>query len=81
MLKQLKIVNLSMAALIIEGKNGAKLELLANLAKELGFSVKEQSKLKAVKMPNAETIAATNELKAGKGKKFKSTKALFDSIK
>ena len=31
-----------MAALIIEGKNLAKLELLATLAKELGLKVKQE---------------------------------------
>ena len=31
-----------MAALIIEGKNLAKLELLASLAKELGLKVKQE---------------------------------------
>ncbi len=32
-----------MAAFIIEGKNTVKLELLVNLAKELGLSVKKQT--------------------------------------
>ena len=68
-----------MAALTIEGKNTTKLELLANLAKELGLSAKLQYMVG--KTPNAETIAAMDELKAGKGKKFKSAKAIFDSIK
>ena len=35
-----------MVAFIIEGKNTAKLELLVNLAKELGLSVKEQTETK-----------------------------------
>lgn len=35
---------------------------------------------KEVKIPNAATIAAMDELKQGKGKKFKSVEALFKSI-
>jgi len=45
--------------------------------KELGVSVKVK---KDSKQPNAETIAAMNELKAGKGKKFNSVNELFNSI-
>lgn len=36
---------------------------------------------KEKKTPNQATIKAMNELKAGRGKSFESTKALFDSIK
>jgi len=32
------------------------------------------------KSPNAETVAAMAEIKAGKGKKFKSVNDLFNSI-
>jgi len=45
--------------------------------KEMGISVKVK---KANKTPNAETIAAMEELEAGKGKKFKSVDELFNSI-
>ncbi len=45
--------------------------------KELGVTVKEK-KIKST--PNADTIAAMNELKAGKGKKFKNVAELFGSI-
>ena len=68
-----------MAALIIEGNDNSKLKLLATLAKELGLTV--QKRLTSDKIPNAETLAALEELKAGKGKKFESVQALFDSIK
>ena len=45
--------------------------------KELGVTdkVKKQSSV-----PNADTIAAMTELRAGKGKKFKSVDELFRSI-
>ena len=33
-----------------------------------------------VKVPNAETIEAMTELKQGRGKRFKSTKALFGDL-
>jgi hypothetical protein len=45
--------------------------------KELGVSVKEK---KEKNTPNADTIAAMDELKAGKGKKFKNVAELFGSI-
>lgn len=45
--------------------------------KELGVSVKVK---KEPKQPNADTLAAMNELKAGKGKKFNSVDELFNSI-
>lgn len=44
--------------------------------KELGISVK----IKKENNPNAETIAAMEELKAGEGKKFKTVEELFNSI-
>ncbi|SDN15500.1 hypothetical protein SAMN05421813_1525 [Daejeonella rubra] len=48
------------------------------ILKELGISFKS---IKEVKEPNSETISAMNELKAGKGKKFKNAESLFNSIK
>ena len=68
-----------MAALIIEGNDNSKLKLIATLAKELGLTVQERST--SDKTLNAETLAALEELDAGKGKKFESVQALFDSIK
>jgi len=52
-------------------------EVLAVL-KALNVKVKT---LKKSEVPNAETIAAMEELKAGKGKRFNSVDELFDSIK
>ena len=43
----------------------------------MGIAVKVKKESKA---PNAETIAAMEELKAGNGKKFKSVDDLFNSI-
>jgi len=45
--------------------------------KELGVTVKVK---KEKNIPNADTIAAMDELKAGKGKKFKNVEELFNSI-
>ncbi|MDB5132880.1 MAG: hypothetical protein JWR02_2629 [Mucilaginibacter sp.] len=45
--------------------------------KELGVAVKVK---KENSMPNADTKAAMNELKAGKGKKFQNVEDLFNSI-
>ena len=45
--------------------------------KELGVTVKVK---KEEKKPNAKTIAAMDELKAGKGKRFKDVDELFNSI-
>jgi len=42
--------------------------------------MKKPIKIKKANIPNADTIAAINELKAGKGKKFKSVEELFKSI-
>jgi hypothetical protein len=53
-----------------------KTRLVKKLLKELGATVK----VKRNKMPNSDTIAAMNELKAGKGKKFASVDELFKSI-
>lgn len=44
------------------------------------LNVKVKS-VKPSKIPNAATIEAMKELKAGKGKKFKSVQSLFESIK
>lgn len=68
-----------MEGLIIEGNDMSKLKLLATLAKELGLIVKKKNT--ARKIPNEETLAAIEELNEGKGKKFESVQALFDSIK
>lgn len=54
-----------------------KSRLVKEFLKELGVTIKVK---KNVTTPNAETIAAMNELKAGKGKKFKSVDELFKSI-
>ncbi|MGF7073470.1 type II toxin-antitoxin system RelB/DinJ family antitoxin [Mucilaginibacter sp. 3215] len=54
-----------------------KTRLVKNILKELGVTIKIK---KEKKTPNAETIAAIDELKAGKGKKFKNVDELFDSI-
>ncbi|HUH34018.1 MAG TPA: hypothetical protein VLZ28_08680 [Daejeonella sp.] len=67
-----------MATLIIEGDDTSKLKLLATLAKELGLTVQER--LISDSILNADTLAALEELNAGKGKKFASVQALFDSI-
>jgi ribosomal protein L4 len=45
--------------------------------KELGVAVKVK---KENSMPNADTKAAMDELKEGKGKKFKNVEDLFNSI-
>jgi len=55
----------------------SKTNLVMAYLKELGVTVKVK---KNAKTPNAETIAAMNELKAGKGKKFNSVDELFNSI-
>ncbi|MFS2189446.1 hypothetical protein ACCC92_22410 [Mucilaginibacter sp. Mucisp84] len=51
--------------------------LVKDILKELGVTIKVK---KENKTPNAETIAAMDELKAGKGKKFKRVDELFKSI-
>lgn len=53
-----------------------KTRLVKEVLKEFGvtFKVKKES------IPNADTIAAMDELKAGKGKKFKNVEELFNSI-
>ncbi len=54
-----------------------KKRLVKELLKELGVTVKVK---KENNIPNAETIAAMDELKAGKGKKFRNVEELFKSI-
>ena len=54
-----------------------KTRLIKGLLKELGVTVKVK---KEDNIPNADTIAAMDELKAGKGKKFKNVDELFNSI-
>ena len=44
---------------------------------EMGIAVKVK---KENKTPNAETVAAMEELRDGKGKKFKNVEDLFNSI-
>ena len=55
----------------------SKTRLVKEFLKELGVTIKVK---KEKNTPNADTIAAMNELKEGKGKKFKNVEALFDSI-
>ena len=55
----------------------SKTRLVKGFLKELGVTVKVK---KENDIPNADTIAAMDELKAGKGKKFKNAEDLFNSI-
>jgi hypothetical protein len=54
-----------------------KTRLIKGLLKELGVTVKVK---KESSIPNPDTIAAMDELKAGGGKKFKNVEELFNSI-
>ena len=54
-----------------------KTRLVKEFLKELGVSVKVK---KENNVPNADTIAVMDELKAGKGKKFKNVEELFNSL-
>ena len=54
-----------------------KIRLVKEFLKELGVTVTVK---KENNIPNADTIAAMDELKAGKGKKFKNVEDLFNSI-
>jgi len=54
-----------------------KARLVKEVLKEFGVAVKVK---KQNALPNTDTIAAMDELKAGKGKKFKSVEELFNSI-
>ncbi|MES2425876.1 MAG: hypothetical protein V4560_02845 [Bacteroidota bacterium] len=53
-----------------------KARLVKEFLKELGVTIK----VKKETIPNSDTIAAMDELKAGNGEKFKSVKDIFDSI-
>ena len=55
----------------------SKAQLIKEFLKELGVAVKVKNE---VDTPNADTIAAMDELKAGKGIRFKSVEELFNSI-
>jgi hypothetical protein len=55
----------------------SKTRLVKEFLKELGVTVKVK---KGNNIPNADTIAAMDELKTGKGKKFKNVEDLFNSI-
>lgn len=55
----------------------SKAHIVKDFLKELGVTVKVK---KENKIPNAETVAAMDELKAGKGTKFNSVEELFNSI-
>ena len=55
-----------------------KTPFIKALLKELGITVKV--KRNTAKKPNQETMAAMKELKEGKGKRFESVDALFNSI-
>jgi len=69
-----------MAALIIEGKNTAKLELLATLAKELGFKVKQEGDRTetAVESRLRKGFKEAKEIQAGKLKGADAYKFLND---
>ncbi|WP_259067058.1 hypothetical protein HDF24_20140 [Mucilaginibacter sp. X4EP1] len=54
-----------------------KTRLVKEFLKELGVTVKVK---KEHNIPNADTIAAMQELKAGKGQKYKNVEDLFNSI-
>lgn len=54
-----------------------KTRLVKEFLKELGVTIKVK---KEKNIPNADTISAMEELKAGKGVKFESVKDLFSSI-
>jgi hypothetical protein len=54
-----------------------KTRAVKDFLNEMGIAVKIK---KEEKTPNADTIAAMDELKAGKGMKFKSVDDLFNSI-
>ena len=54
----------------------SKTKLVKDFLTELGVTIK----VKKGHTPNSETMAAMDELKAGKGKKFKNAEDLFNSI-
>jgi len=53
-------------------------KFVTELLKKIGVKVKKEA---IAKIPNAETIKAMEELKNGGGRKFKSVKALFDTVR
>jgi hypothetical protein len=55
----------------------SKTRLVKEFLNEMGIKIKVK---KENNTPNADTIAAMDELKAGKGKKFKNVEDLFKSI-
>ena len=55
----------------------SKTRLVKEFLKKLGVTIKVK---KESNTPNADTVAAMNELKAGKGVRFESVDALFSSI-
>ena len=55
----------------------SKTRLVKEFLKELGVTVKVKQEKN---IPNSETLSAMKELQAGKGIKFKSVEALFNSI-
>ncbi|WP_316787716.1 DUF2683 family protein [Pedobacter frigoris] len=65
----------SMETLIVQPKTKEQLAAIKAFLKALDIPFKKEPKI-----PNTATIAAMEELKAGKGKKFKSIEALFKSI-
>jgi hypothetical protein len=54
-----------------------KTQQVKEFLKELGVTIKVK---KEKSIPNADTIAAMDELKGGKGRKFKNVEELFNSI-
>ena len=55
----------------------SKTRVVKEFLKELGVTVKVK---KEIHTPNADTIAAMDELKAGKGTRFTNVEELFKSI-
>jgi hypothetical protein len=70
------MLNLNMQTLEIQVPDN-KTHLVKDFLKELGVTVKVKKK---AHVPNADTIAAMDELKEGNGKKFESVEQLFNSI-
>jgi len=55
-----------------------KIRAVKDFLEEMGIAVKIK---KEEKIPNADTITAMDELKAGKGMKFKSVDDLFNNLR
>jgi antitoxin component of RelBE/YafQ-DinJ toxin-antitoxin module len=64
-----------METLIVQPKTKEQLAAIKAFMKALKIPFKTNTET-----PNKDTLAATAELKAGKGKKFKDVEALFKSI-